>query len=509
MDLDTKMEVNSIDGEKKEATMEVVLEEKSSSPEKMQTQPIPIPPEYPSEFDTRDYPHTVEIRKDKISAKYTGVGNHSNDFGSVRTNKPVPAGIQIYYFEVEIVNAGRQASIAIGFSTKDFPLTRQVGTAKNSTGYRGDDGKKYKDESAGQCYGPFFSTEDVIGCGISSHTNSVFFTKNGRSLSTAFEGVRGVFYPTVSLHSPDEMIRINLGDRPFKYDIEGHRADEKAKFDLMVQNTPVDEACLAPLVREYLAHSGYVNALKTFDEALGSDSEQHMMLTGLLPGGKTLGGSDTKMGASSSSKRVKHCLSGNAPKSRRQKKARAARHAEKSSGSKETNGDFKASKKGKDPFGLSRASDREAIRKLITGGKIGDAVELLRETFPSVIDDNLLFKMHCQQFVELMREGKSDAAIQFARGKLHAYKSLTPDENEHRCSVMGLVAYVDIENSPAAPLLSPSRRQDLAVEINAKIMIHLGLPPQSKLELLLRQLQASQEVLQECNHGMGAPFSLA
>jgi len=277
MDLDTKMEVNSIDGEKKEATMEVVLEEKSSSPEKMQTQPIPIPPEYPSEFDTRDYPHTVEIRKDKISAKYTGVGNHSNDFGSVRTNKPVPAGIQIYYFEVEIVNAGRQASIAVGFSTKDFPLTRQVGTAKNSTGYRGDDGKKYKDESAGQCYGPFFSTEDVIGCGISSHTNSVFFTKNGRSLSTAFEGVRGVFYPTVSLHSPDEMIRINLGDRPFKYDIEGHRADEKAKFDLMVQNTPVDEACLAPLVREYLAHSGYVNALKTFDEALGSDSEQHMV----------------------------------------------------------------------------------------------------------------------------------------------------------------------------------------------------------------------------------------
>jgi len=235
------------------------------------------------------------------------------------------------------------------------------------------------------------------------------------------------------------------------------------------------------------------------------------MLTGLLPGEEGLGGSDVKIGGSSSSaKRVKpsHCSSGNAQKSRRPKKARASCLLEKSSGSKESNGDFKAGKKGKDPFGVSHAGEREAVRKLLMVGKIGEAVELLQETFPSVVDDKLLFKMHCQQFVELMRNEKSDAAIEFARGKLHAYKSLTPEENQLRCSVMGLVAYVDIENSPAAPLLSPSRRQDLAVEVNSKIMVHLGLPSQSKLELLLRQLQASQEVLRECNHGMGAPFSL-
>lgn len=74
------------------------------------------------------------------------------------------------------------SSIAIGFSTKDVPLSRPPGWEPNSWAYHGDDGHSYCCQSSGKSYGPTFTTDDVIGCGVNFHTGSAFFTKNGKHL---------------------------------------------------------------------------------------------------------------------------------------------------------------------------------------------------------------------------------------------------------------------------------------------------------------------------------------
>lgn len=79
-------------------------------------------------------------------------------------------------------NSLSSSSIAIGFSTKDVPLSRPPGWEPNSWAYHGDDGHSYCCQSSGKGYGPTFTTDDVIGCGVNFHTGSAFFTKNGNHL---------------------------------------------------------------------------------------------------------------------------------------------------------------------------------------------------------------------------------------------------------------------------------------------------------------------------------------
>mgnify|MGYP001226928003 CR=1 FL=1 len=39
---------------------------------------------------------------------------------------------------------------------------------------------------------------------------------------TAFRDVKGVFYPTVGMRTPGEVMLANFGQRPFRFDIEAY-----------------------------------------------------------------------------------------------------------------------------------------------------------------------------------------------------------------------------------------------------------------------------------------------
>lgn len=61
-----------------------------------------------------------------------------------------------------------------------------VGWDKGSYGYHGDDGNSFCSFGNGQPYGPTFTTNDIIGCGVNLVDNTCFYTKNGHHLGIAF-----------------------------------------------------------------------------------------------------------------------------------------------------------------------------------------------------------------------------------------------------------------------------------------------------------------------------------
>ena len=69
----------------------------------------------------------LQVSKDKLSLQYTGPGDHETDVGCIQANYAVPRNKRIYYYEVDIVNAGTKGLISIGFAEKGFNLGKHPG----------------------------------------------------------------------------------------------------------------------------------------------------------------------------------------------------------------------------------------------------------------------------------------------------------------------------------------------------------------------------------------------
>lgn len=115
-----------------------------------------------------------------------GIGKSHNDAASVRTPYPIPAACGLYYFEVKIISKGRDGYMGIGLTAQNFKANRLPGWDKQSYGYHGDDGNSFSSSGNGKSYGPTFTTDDIIGCGVNLVTNTCFYTKNGHNLGIAF-----------------------------------------------------------------------------------------------------------------------------------------------------------------------------------------------------------------------------------------------------------------------------------------------------------------------------------
>ena len=92
-------------------------------------------------------------------------------------------------------------------------------------GYHGDDGHKFEESGRGDAFGPTFTTNDIIGCGV-SRDRRCFYTKNGEFLGVAFRNLPPNLFPTVGLETEGEVVEANFGQRPFKFDIEKYAADD-------------------------------------------------------------------------------------------------------------------------------------------------------------------------------------------------------------------------------------------------------------------------------------------
>ncbi|KAK3701636.1 hypothetical protein LTR37_015387 [Vermiconidia calcicola] len=227
----------------------------------------------PSRWSDDDRMSGLEVLAEGTEVRFTGVTKTSDEAASVRSDQPMPKEVGLYYFEVTILSRGKDGLIGIGFSGRKVNLNRLPGWEAESWAYHGDDGYSFACTASGKAYGPRFSSQDTIGCGVNFRTGNAFFTKNGVYLGVAFSGIKAErLHPSVGMKKPNEHLRVNFGRSPFVFDIDRMMEQERQasmseieKADMSQLHPPDDEkALIHNLIGQYLAHEGYVETAKSF-----------------------------------------------------------------------------------------------------------------------------------------------------------------------------------------------------------------------------------------------------
>ena len=197
------------------------------------------PSPLPSRWAQVDKWGGLEVGPDGFDVKYVGAAKLSeHEAAAARTDHPMPSECGIYYYEISVLQKGKDGLIGVGFSSIKASLEKLPGWEPDSWAYHGDDGMSFCCQSTGKPYGPQFTTGDVIGCGVNFLTNQAFFTKNGHFLSSwcpfrvgitgltceldnAFKDIRDVkLYPSIGMKRPNAHLEANFGQRPFVFDID-------------------------------------------------------------------------------------------------------------------------------------------------------------------------------------------------------------------------------------------------------------------------------------------------
>ncbi|KAL8903112.1 MAG: hypothetical protein Q9171_007514, partial [Xanthocarpia ochracea] len=397
--------------------------------------------------------------------------------------------------------------IGIGFSGPKVSLEKLPGWEPESWGWHGDDGNTFCCQMTGKRYGPTFTTNDVVGCGINFITGSAFFTKNGVHQGNAFRDLKDkTVYPSVGMKRPHAQLTVNFGQSPFIFDIDSMIKREREAIseavistDISSLHSHVDEnAFLKELVAQYFAHDGFVETAKAFADEIMAESRalEH----------------DTDV--SHSNDRIEEDLD---------------------------------------------ATNRQQIRAAIMDGDIDKAIKRTHAYYPQVLQDqsHVYFRLRCQKFVEMIRQtaellemppakptkslndhslmpmdleqtemevddpkpeaedwDKMDMEVADISVKYHElleetiqYGQELKQEFQNDASteaafkeIFSLFMYVDPRKSPQAHLLDRASRVPVAEELNSAI---LGKSSSAAIELLYQQTEVLVDLLAE-EGGAGA-----
>lgn len=106
----------------------------------------------------------IRFINDGLTLEYVGNGLEKQDVGIAQAK--IRLDQTNHYFEMEIVNCGKEGWLAIGLGKSTYPLHRHPGWNKGSVGYHADNGQLYKERGVGEEFGPQCTAGDVMGCGI-------------------------------------------------------------------------------------------------------------------------------------------------------------------------------------------------------------------------------------------------------------------------------------------------------------------------------------------------------
>ena len=151
---------------------------------------------------------------------------------------------------------------------------------------------------------------------------------------------------------------------------------------------------------------------------------------------------------------------------------------------------------------LSGMDSRIKIQEAIQAGKVLEAISMVHQLHPELLDDDrcLFFHLQQQHLIDLIRESKVEDALKFATEQLAeggAKSGLVLEELER---TLALLAFEDPDKSPYGNLLSYSHRQKVASKLNAAILkAEHSDNTQPKLALGLKMvLWAQNELDKKC-----------
>ncbi|KAJ1948254.1 hypothetical protein EC988_005252, partial [Linderina pennispora] len=442
------------------------------------------PPDLPSQWQQISNDQFLAVGADRVSVRYTGPGKGDSDARMIRSDHPIPARCGVYYYEVFIRSRGQCGYIGIGLSHNTNGATRLPGWDPGSWGYHGDDGNCFSGNGSGRAYGPGFTTDDTVGCGIDFKERSIFFTRNGLFLGHAFKSVdtSKPIFPAIGMRTAGEHIVANFGQRPFRFDIECYVSEAHQDALAEIHKTSIGD--LIPKPCDQTTPPEAKNA---------ADPEQTIALDILKLRDTELGIASQPREMSTADAALSTVISYLLHK---EYYASARALIENIAGkAKGDAGGLKSARLTQILETLSKQSARldcrKAICKHISQGDIDSALGMLQESYPQVLkDESLVFQLRCRQFIELVRAANgyhiadcipSDDSLSSASSG-----SMMDVDDTQAASLMSLAA---ITNAPAAPTktvygqipnlrkLEPARLVRILLDYGRQLQADYGASP--------------------------------
>lgn len=145
--------------------------------------------------------------------------------------------------------------------------------------------------------------------------------------------------------------------------------------------------------------------------------------------------------------------------------------------------------------------DQIKIRDAIEEGSIQNAVELVNEVDPEILDTNskLYFHLQQQQLLELIKKGDMEKVLAYASTELSARGEENPEFLEELEQALSLLAFADTNTCPFAELLLPSQKLKVVSELNAALLASQDQEACSKLSTLMKLVLWTQGQLEKKN----------
>ena len=164
-----------------------------------------------------------EVRHERVyyneepkSATISYKGTNGKVGGCQFLNKQMPDTLQ--YFELRVVDYGRDGFIGIGLAHRSYPLNRMPGLSKGSVAYHCGKGQLFYEHGSGTIMASPTQQGDIIGCGIKCYPTSngseesaiVSFTRNREELGSKKVTLpKSGFFPIVALRSEGERVNVD------------------------------------------------------------------------------------------------------------------------------------------------------------------------------------------------------------------------------------------------------------------------------------------------------------
>ena len=157
------------------------------------------------------------------------------------------------------------------------------------------------------------------------------------------------------------------------------------------------------------------------------------------------------------------------------------------------------------PYDTSLMDQQTAIRGAVESGDVSQAMELVNDLDPEILDTNprLYFHLQQQRLLEHIKEGRIDLALEFAQEELSACGEENQDVLHELERTMALLVFDKHNQSPFSEMLQPSQRMQVASQLNAAIVDRQNFVVPDRLTTLVKLVAWSQDMLER--KGIRAP----